>query len=105
MLVAEHEGRRAGHVSLLPDAGEPGGAYLWHLFVAEPWWGSGLSVALHDRFLAQARERAHGRARAYTPGGQARARRFYAREGWREDGPPAPDPRLGMDVVLLRRAL
>jgi GNAT superfamily N-acetyltransferase len=105
LLVAEHEGRRAGHVSLLPDAEEPGGAFLWHLFVAEPWWGTGLAVALHERFLGQARSRGHGRARARTPSGQLRARRFYAREGWREDGPPLPEPRLGMDVVVLRRSL
>jgi GNAT superfamily N-acetyltransferase len=105
VLIAERDGRRAGHVSLLPDADEPDAAYLWHLFVAEPWWGTGLAVALHERFLAEARERGHARARARTPSGQVRARRFYAREGWHEDGPPVPEPRLGMDVVVLRRSL
>jgi hypothetical protein len=44
-------------------------------------------------------------ARLYTPVGQARARAFYAREGWREVGPSDAAAELGLDVLELRRAL
>jgi GNAT superfamily N-acetyltransferase len=103
--VAVHRGERAGHVALTPDADEPGGAYLWHLFVARPWWGTGLATELHARFLAEARARGHERARALTPADQARARRFYAREGWRVDGAPFLDEKLGLELVVLRRSV
>lgn len=103
VLVGERSGVPAGHVALIPDATEPGGAYLWHLFVRRAWWGTGLAGELHRRFLAAARERGHERARALTPAGQARARRFYAREGWRVDGEPSFEAAIGLDLVVLRR--
>jgi GNAT superfamily N-acetyltransferase len=105
VLLAERAGEPAGHVAMIPDEEETGGAYLWQLFVHRPWWGTGLAAELHGRFVAAARERGHDRARALTPAGQARARRFYAREGWRVDGDPYPVPTLGLDLVVIRRSL
>jgi GNAT superfamily N-acetyltransferase len=105
VLLAEDAGEPAGHVAMIPDEQEPGGAYLWQLFVRRPWWGTGLAAELHGRFVAAARERGHERARALTPAGQARARRFYAREGWRVDGEPFAEPGLGLDLVVIRRSL
>ena len=35
--------------------------------------------------------------------GQARARRFYAREGRREAGAPSPEASLGLELVEMRR--
>jgi GNAT superfamily N-acetyltransferase len=105
VLLAARADEPAGHVALQPDASEPGGAYLWHLFVRRAWWGTGLAPELHRRFLAAGRAAGHERARALTPAGQARARRFYAREGWRVDGEPSFEPAIGLDLVVLRRPL
>jgi GNAT superfamily N-acetyltransferase len=105
VIVAERGGARVGHVALVPDAAEPGGAYLWHLFVARRWWGTGLAAELHARFVAEARARGCDRARALTPAGQARARRFYEREGWRVDREPFLEPALGLELVVIRRVL
>jgi hypothetical protein len=43
--------------------------------------------------------------RLYTPARHARARAFYAREGWAQEGEPTYEPMLGLELVELRRAL
>ena len=43
--------------------------------------------------------------RLFTPAAQARARRFYEREGWALARPPAFDERIGLDIAEYRRAL
>lgn len=58
---------------------EEGLIHLRHLFVYEPWWGTGVAPQLHARAV----EAMAGRpARLFTPAPHARARRFYEREGW-----------------------
>jgi GNAT superfamily N-acetyltransferase len=104
-VAVEDDGTQAGHVSLLDDAEDPGAsAYLWQLFVRPRHHGSGLAVALHDAFLAAARDRGYTRARLRTPAGQARARAFYVREGWTTDGRGDLHPLLGLELVVYRRA-
>jgi GNAT superfamily N-acetyltransferase len=101
-LLAEVAGEPAGHVSLVPLPGdEVRTAYLWHLFVRPPHWGSGLAGVLHDAFLDRAREAGHARAQLRTPAAHGRARRFYARRGWRVDGPPERDTPFGMPIVTM----
>jgi GNAT superfamily N-acetyltransferase len=83
-FVAEDGGRVVGHVRMvLAAAPSPDGTtpdrHLRHLFVLEPYWGTGIAKTLHDLVVAELR----GTARLYTPEPQARARRFYEREGWR----------------------
>ena len=60
----------------------PGLAHLWHLFVLEPWWGTGVAPALHAAAIEAMTDRGFTRARLYTPTAHARARRFYERRGW-----------------------
>jgi hypothetical protein len=43
--------------------------------------------------------------RLFTPSGQARARRFYEREGWTLADGPYDDDHVGLPVVEYRRAL
>jgi hypothetical protein len=43
--------------------------------------------------------------RLYTPEGQARARAFYRRQGWRERGGAFAEPELGLRLLELRRPL
>jgi GNAT superfamily N-acetyltransferase len=86
----------AGHVHVVHD-GEM--MRLRHLFIREPYWGTGVAVALHDeavKFLA-------GRpARLFTPGLHARARRFYEREGWTLFA-DLDDEHFGMPLAEYRR--
>jgi GNAT superfamily N-acetyltransferase len=103
-LLAEDESEPAGHVALL-SAGEPGLAHLWMLFVREPWWGTGLASELLGRATAEASARGYATFRLQTPVGQARARRFYEREGWTLHGEPVYEPSLALDLVEYRRPL
>jgi GNAT superfamily N-acetyltransferase len=85
-LLAHVDGEPAGHFAMVPGYwNEPRAAILWHLFVRPSWFGTGLADRLHDAFLAAARERAYPWAWLSTPAGNARARRFYERRGWRAD--------------------
>jgi GNAT superfamily N-acetyltransferase len=93
----------AGHVALLPDS-TPATVYLWQLFVRPVHWGSGLADRLHGAFLETARARDYERARLQTPVGQARARRFYERNGWETDGLAVFEEKLGLDLLVYTRA-
>ena len=48
------------------------------------------------------RERGYAAGRLFTPEAQARARRFYEREGWRPAGPARWEERLGLSLVEYR---
>jgi GNAT superfamily N-acetyltransferase len=60
--------------------GDPVDVHFRYLFVRPPFWGSGVATALHAAAVEAIGPRS---ARLFTPAGQARARRFYEREGWR----------------------
>jgi len=110
-LIAEDGGRHAGQAAILPAAQsgrpepDPALAHLWQLFVAEPWWGSGVALALHAAALAEAAARGFTAMRLFTPADHGRARRFYEREGWALSGPREYDERIGFDIVEYRRPL
>jgi GNAT superfamily N-acetyltransferase len=97
-LLAEADGAPAGHVHWIP-LGDPVDIHLRHLFVREPFWGKGLAVALHAAAVAAMGGRT---ARLFTPAGQARARRFYEREGWRLVA-EREDAHFGMPLAEYRR--
>jgi len=74
------------------------------MFARPAHWGTGLAPDLLARAVVAARERGFTAMRLFTPAGQARARRFYEREGWslvRE----FDDDRLGLRVAEYRREL
>ena len=110
-LLAEDEGRLAGHVAFRSAATapfsseEPDLAHFWQLFVDPAWHGSGLALVLHDEALKQARERGYRAIRLFAAAGQARARRFYEREGWATAGPEFMLEGFGLEVVEYRRGL
>jgi GNAT superfamily N-acetyltransferase len=60
-------------------------AQLRNLYVVPEAWGPGVASALHAVALAWMRSRA-GEAILWVGESNARARRFYGREGWRPDG-------------------
>jgi GNAT superfamily N-acetyltransferase len=101
-----------GYVSVLParTAEEPrtfipGLAHLWHLFVLREWWGTGLAKRLLDEATEEARRREYQAIRLWTPRDHARARAFYAREGWAPTGAEQFADQLQLDLVELRRML
>src|SRR4051812_22586362 len=105
-LIAEVGAEIAGHVTLVPArTPSPDGStpdqHLRHLFVRPAYWGSGIARELHARMA----ERIRGTARLYTPAGQARARRFYEREGWTLHYGPYEDAGFGMALVEYRRQI
>jgi GNAT superfamily N-acetyltransferase len=65
--------------------------------------GSGLARRLHEAVLGAARERGFAELRLFVAAGQARARAFYEREGWRPAGDPFDDPVPGLPMVEYRR--
>ena len=104
--VAEDDGRVVGICSFEPAKdGAAGAAYLIHCFVRRAYWGSGYAAAMLADAVEAATAAGYREMRLVTPALQARARRFYTREGWIEQGDPSFEPRLGMDVVRLARPL
>ena len=81
----------------------PGLAHVWAIFVRETHWGTGVARALLAAVTAEIARQGYEEARLFTPALQARARRFYAREGWTEVGEPFAVEALGLDMVELRR--
>lgn len=112
LLAHDEGGEAAGHVGVVPATERqspyrliPGRGHLWMLFVRPPWWGTGLAARLHALALAEAIARGYAEMQLYTPAGQARARAFYEREGWRVDGGAFPEPLLDLELVRYRRPL
>jgi GNAT superfamily N-acetyltransferase len=102
-VLAEADGDVAGHVAFVPHAGVEGSAHLWMLFVRPAWWGSGLARDLLGRALEEARTRKYRRMRFFTPRDNARARAFYAREGFRETGVETFEVTIGLVLVEYAR--
>jgi GNAT superfamily N-acetyltransferase len=101
-LLAYDDDEPAGHIALLTDPA-PATVYLWQLFVRPAHWGTGLADRLHGAFLEQGSARGFEHGRLRTPVGQARARRFYERNGWETDGVPAFEAGLGLDLLVYTR--
>ena len=87
------------------SAHDPALAHLRHLFVARAHRGTGLAVELLRRAEGDARAAGFVRLRLNTPQPQARARRFYEREGFTTTGVPLADDRFGMPMLEYVRAL
>jgi ribosomal protein S18 acetylase RimI-like enzyme len=111
-VIAQDGPDVAGHVAFVAARERsddkplvPGLAHLWMLFIRERWWGTGLATSLLAMAVAEAAAQGYEAMRLYTPALQARARRFYEREGWTTDGEPRYEPMLALDLVEYRRAL
>lgn len=111
-LIAEAGDEPAGHVAVLPasehgswPSDDPELAHLWQLFVRPSWWGSGLATALHAEAVRETASRGFTSMRLFTPAAQARARRFYEREGWTAAGDAFDDPDFGLPLLEYRRPI
>lgn len=110
-VIAERDGAVVGQVTVMPaeqaahPVPDPRLAHLSNLFVDRSEWGSGLAVALTRAAADAARERGFGELRLFVAEGQARARRFYEREGWRPRGDAWHDPVPGLRMLEYRMPL
>jgi GNAT superfamily N-acetyltransferase len=111
-LLAEENGAPVGHISVMPavqhrhfPSTDAALAHLWQLFVRPPWQGTQLATTLHAEALRETGARGFATMRLHTPAAQARARRFYEREGWTTAGPPFDDADFGLPLVEYRRAI
>ena len=84
---------------------DPSLVHLLNLFVRREFWGTGVASALLAAAVAEARERGYAQMRLFTPARQARARRFYEREGWAVAGDEFHDAAPDLVVIEYRRAL
>jgi GNAT superfamily N-acetyltransferase len=104
-------GELAGQVTFMPAAhhrravDDPSLVHLLNLFVSRPFWGTGVATALLAAAVAAASEHGYARMRLFTPARQARARRFYEREGWAVAGDEFLDEGPNLVVVEYRREL
>jgi GNAT superfamily N-acetyltransferase len=103
-VLAFVDGEPAGHFAMAAAPwNEPRAVELRSLFVRPRWFGTGLAGRLHEAFVAAASERAYPWAWLSTPAGNARARRFYERRGWRAD--TLVDSHYGMPWAIYGRSL
>ncbi|RZQ62469.1 GNAT family N-acetyltransferase [Amycolatopsis suaedae] len=78
-VVATVDGAVAGFVMVIGDEVE-------QVYVAEEHRGHGVAALLLDEAERLVREAGHGRAWLAVVAGNARARRFYERRGWIDEG-------------------
>jgi ribosomal protein S18 acetylase RimI-like enzyme len=110
-LLAEAGGDPTGHAAFMPAkksrwaVDEPGVAHLFQLFVRPTFYGTGLANDLLSRAIEEMGARGFRVVRLFTPAGQARARRFYEREGWRAAGEAFYVEGLGLELIEYRRPL
>jgi GNAT superfamily N-acetyltransferase len=93
----------AAALTRMPTA-DPGLAHLGRLFVRRAHWGTGVATALHREAIAAATAEGFSAIRLFTPSLQARARRFYEREGWCAVA-EMPESPLGLPLIEYRRDL
>jgi GNAT superfamily N-acetyltransferase len=110
-LVAESASGLVGQITLLPAARAPHAVddptlgHISNLFVRRDHWGAGPASALHRAALEAADARGFTALRLFVAAGQARARRFYEREGWLPAGEPFADPIPGLTMIEYRYRL
>jgi diamine N-acetyltransferase len=79
VVVAELKGETVGVTCVRAD-------WLDGLYVVPELWGTGVAEMLHDRALEVVRGLGSVRCHLWVLEENARARRFYERRGWRENG-------------------
>jgi GNAT superfamily N-acetyltransferase len=98
-FLAETDGEAVGVAAIEGD-------WVNGLYVLPEWWGSDVAPALHDALVDAIRAGGAANAHLWVLEANARARRFYERRGWRENGttrvvPYLPNPLdLGYSLAL-----
>ena len=97
VLVIEEDGVVAGFAAFAP-------AQLYALYLLPEFWGRGLGRALHDRVVEGM---SGGSAILWVLATNERAKAFYLRQGWLDDGETATETLedVTLDVVRFSRPL
>jgi len=105
MTIADYDGRLAGFTYVGPDEdGEPSAGELYAIHLDPDLQARGIGRALMVNALTELRRRGFRRALLWVLTGNAHARRFYERGGWRPDG-ARQDAQIGSaDTPQLRYA-
>lgn len=94
--VAEEDGRLAGFVNFENRAGV---VHVSYLFVDPEFQGRGLGREMLGRAVDVARDRGFPTATLVTAVANARARRFYEREGWTPTGVRVFNEEIGLEMA------
>ena len=99
VLVAEEDGVATGVAAFRSE-------WLDALYVLPQWWNRGVGRALHDEVLARQRAGGCERCHLWVLEHNPRARRFYERLGWVENGSSrvVPFPPKPIDVGYRSRS-
>jgi GNAT superfamily N-acetyltransferase len=102
--VAEIEGAILGFATTMPahDADCAGCGELVALYVDPDRWGQGVGAVLARAAHARMLDRGFGAAILWMLEGNARADRFYRRDGWLPDGASKQDSMWGILVNAIR---
>ena len=111
LFVAEDGSRVVGFVSCGPSrdedssdasSGPPRDGEVYALYVEASAAGTGVGTVLLGRAVADLRARGFERAVLWVLSTNARARRFYEREGWTPDGALKTEDLDGFPLVEVR---
>ncbi len=89
VVVAERDGQLVGfaHVGPAHDSDTaPSTGQLHTIYLDPGCWGAGVGRAVHDAGLGRLRDAGYRDAVVWMLSTNARAARFYARQGWVRDG-------------------
>ena len=100
-FVAEEDGRIAGFVATGPPEDDGEERELYAIYVLPEAWGSAAGTGLMQAAVEAMRARGAPDAILWVLEDNPRARRFYEREGWVEDG-SAESEYLGLTVAVAR---
>ncbi|MEM9712978.1 MAG: GNAT family N-acetyltransferase [Actinomycetota bacterium] len=103
-LVAELDGHVVGAVSVGADRDETGLGELWAINIDPDVFGTGVGQELFTAGVEALRHLDFTRAVLWVVRENARARRFYERNGWQADGTEKTVAIGGTEVVELRYA-
>ncbi len=108
-LVGEVDGVISGFCVVGPFRDRSGdddpSGELWVINLHPDAHGSGLAKPLHDQGIDNLRCDGHHRAALWVAEANPRARRFYEREGWSNDGIVKEDDFGGSTVIELRYSI
>jgi GNAT superfamily N-acetyltransferase len=103
-FVAEEDGRIVGFVATGPPEDEGEEREVYAIYVLPEAWGTAAGAGLMQAAVEAMRGRGAAGAVLWVLEDNPRARRFYEREGWLEDG-SAESEYLGLTVPLARYRL
>jgi GNAT superfamily N-acetyltransferase len=100
--VAVEDGRVVAFAWVGPSRDAPDEGELFAIYALPEAWGSGAGRELMAVALAALRDVGYAEAILWVLGDNPRARRFYEREGWHDDGARKSDEFLGVQVEEAR---